>query len=141
MKRVSARHQVDGRIGLEAALPLACRSGRRNRFLRSVQVRCSACNFAKASPRWRDLILTCSPTPSLWVSAGRLHAFRPPVFIFLRHDFHNTVRLTASRGRPQGLPPLSLAPVSPARDGYGFAKSYGKPTFAVLKTEAKSVVS
>jgi hypothetical protein len=32
MKRVSARHQVDGRIGLQAALPLASRSGRRNGF-------------------------------------------------------------------------------------------------------------
>jgi len=32
MKRVSARHQVDGRIGLQAALPLTSRSGRRNRF-------------------------------------------------------------------------------------------------------------
>jgi len=31
MKRVSARHQVDGRIGLQAALPLASRSGRRSK--------------------------------------------------------------------------------------------------------------
>jgi hypothetical protein len=30
MKRVSARHQVDGRIGFQAALPLVLRSGRRN---------------------------------------------------------------------------------------------------------------
>jgi hypothetical protein len=32
MKRVSARHQVDGRIGLQVALPLVSRSGRRNEF-------------------------------------------------------------------------------------------------------------
>jgi hypothetical protein len=32
MKRVSARHQVDGRIGLQVALPLVSRSGRRDRF-------------------------------------------------------------------------------------------------------------
>jgi hypothetical protein len=64
MKRVSARHQVDGRIGLEGALPLASGPAEETGFLRSVQIRCSVCNFAKAlPPRW-DLILTCSPTPS-----------------------------------------------------------------------------
>jgi hypothetical protein len=49
MKRVSARHQVDGRIGLQ----WLCRSrpgpAEETGFLRSVQLRCSVCNFAKAS--------------------------------------------------------------------------------------------
>jgi len=138
MKRVSARHQVDGRIGFEAALPLACRSGRRNRFssfgadpLFGLQF-CQGANAAARSDPdvFADaLVLVLSASALTGVAAG---FSAPPVFLCPATSSLDAVRL------PGGT--LCCRPCARAiavADGYGFAKSYGKPTFAALENDSE----
>ena len=109
----------------------ACRTGRRNTISSFGAGPLFGLQSAKASLPRRDLILTCSPTPSFWSRMVPALPCLPP-------------------GHPRSDPTrrivwLSLAPNAAAErgiaaglaHGYGFAKGYGKPTIAAFENDSE----
>jgi hypothetical protein len=119
-KRVSARHQVNGRIGLEAASLRRDGPAEETSFLRSVQIRCSVCSFTEARlPKVRF-------GPDVFADALVLFGQGPAPGVPLKIPLSE---IRARHSSPAWDPWIVRARAL-AHDGYGSVKGNGKPPLA-----------